>query len=1014
MDSTVLSQIDRTIASLAADRRLPSTTYRVQFGQDFTFSDAEALVPYLHRLGISDLYASPILRAVPGSTHGYDVCDPGELNPELGTRADFERLSATLKAHGMGLLLDIVPNHMGIAGNCNDWWTDVLENGQASRYAPYFDIDWTPVKPELAGKVLLPVLEDQYGNVLDSGKLAIVYVDGRFELHYGESRLPVAPGTYAAILVPALEGLIARLGAQHDDVLELQSIVTSIGHLPRRDSVEPAAREERHREKEVIKRRVAALYGASLAFQTALEDAIQSLNGLPGDPRSFDPLDALIREQPYRLAFWRVAGEEINYRRFFDVNTMAAIHNELPEVFHATHDLVLELVGAGHVTSLRVDHPDGLWNPPGYFRMLQTQALAARLAGARSEQAGEASGDARELLEARVDAWLDAQPTDVEPPLYVVAEKILSETEPLPRGWAVSGTTGYDFMNQVNGVFVDQRNEQTFNRLYAGFIGADLNFQDLTYNSKRMIMRESLAGEINSLAHQLERLAEANRHYRDFTLNGLLQTIREFIACLGIYRTYITGPDAVSTRDQSFVEAAIREARGRNVWLSQSIFYFLRDCLLLRNYTEFDEPGRERLLHWVMRFQQVTGPVMAKSVEDTVFYVYNRLTSLNEVGGQPTTFGLSPDEFHRQNAQRRRSWPYALTSSSTHDTKRSEDVRARLNVLSELPDEWAEALALWSVQNARHKAQLEDGPAPNANDEYLLYQSLLGAWPLDPADLASAEARETFRQRIQAYMAKATKEGKVRTSWMNPNAEYDEAVSLFIARILDTDESGAFLEAFTAFQQRITFFGKLNSLSQTLLKLVSPGVPDTYRGTESWDFSLVDPDNRRPVDYERLSRQLEALDAAAATNRAALVGELAEQMNDGRVKLYLTRCALAFRTRHAALFSEGDYQPLAATGSRADYVCAFARTAGGETAIVVTPRLVAGLTDGVERLPVGAEVWGDTWLPLPDARAGDRLRNVLTGEDVAVTARAGAVGVSLADVLSRFPVALLAGADLSD
>ena len=1011
MAQTATSELDQAIGTLAAKRRIPSATYRVQFSQDFTFRDAEALVPYLQRLGISDLYASPVLRAVPGSSHGYDICEPGQLNPELGTPEDFERLSAILQAHDMGLLLDIVPNHMGIAGNCNPWWNDVLENGRASRYARYFDIDWTPVKPELAGKVLLPVLEDQYGNVLDSGKLALVYVEGHFELHYGELRLPVAPGTYAAVLEPALEPLVERLGPAHDDVLELQSILTSISHLPRRNSVDAAALEERHREKEVIKRRLAALHGASPTFQTALEETVQALNGLPGDPRSFDPLDALIREQAYRLAYWRVAGEEINYRRFFDVNTMAAIHNELPEVFHATHDFILSLVGAGQVTSLRVDHPDGLWDPPGYFRMLQVHALVERI---RAKSEHDTSADARTLLEERVAAWLDAQPVDAEPPLYVVAEKILTETEPLPRDWAVSGTTGYDFMNQVSGLFVDQRHERAFDRLYADFIGLDQRFSDLMVNSKRTIMRESLAGEIYSLSHQLERLAEANRHYRDFTLNSLQQAIREFIACLGIYRTYITGPNAVSQRDQSFVEAAIREAQQRNPRVSQSIFYFLRDCLLLRNFYEFDEPDRERLLTWVMRFQQVTGPVMAKSVEDTAFYVYNRLSSLNEVGGQPATFGLSLDEFHRKNGQRLRAWPHALTSTSTHDTKRSEDVRARLNVLSELPDEWASALATWSGQNARYKLPLADGPAPDANDEFLLYQSLLGAWAFAADEVNTGEAWGMFRQRIQAYMAKATKEGKVRTSWTNANADYDTAVAGFIERILDPGENRDFLVSFGVFRRRLAFFGQVNSLSQTLLKLTSPGVPDTYRGTETWDFSLVDPDNRRPVDYTRLSAMLAALDEAADTDRPRLVDELVAVLDDSRIKLYLTRRALAFRKQHRALFRSGDYLPLLATGTKAEHVCAYARTLDGESVTVVAPRLVAGLTGGVERLPTGAAVWGDTWLPLSHRTVGARLRDVLTGDDIAVAARDGVTGVALADVLVRFPVALLADAALTD
>lgn len=1007
MPANVTADLDSILTSVAARRRVPSATYRVQFSQNFTFRDAEALVPYLHRLGISDLYASPILRAVAGSTHGYDICDPGELNPELGTPDDFAALSAALQAHEMGLLLDIVPNHMGIAHNCNPWWNDVLENGQASRFARFFDVDWTPVKPELAGKVLLPVLEDQYGNVLDSGKLALAYSDNRFELRYGEFRLPVAPGSYAAILELALERLAGRLDPHHDDVIELQSILTSIRHLPRRSTQDVAALQERHREKEVVKRRLAALYGASLTFETVLEETLEGLNGLPGDPHSFDQLDALLREQAYRLAYWRVAGEEINYRRFFDVNTMAAIHNELPEVFHATHDLILKLVASGQVTALRVDHPDGLWDPPGYFRMLQAHILLARAAADYGDTWTEAE---RAKLEADAFTLLEALPDDVEPPLYVVAEKILTETEPLPRDWLVSGTTGYDFMNQVNGLFVDARNEAAFDRLYTAFVGRELNFQELVYAAKRMIMRESLASEINSLAHQLERLAEGNRHYRDFTLNGLLEAIREFMACLGIYRAYITAPGNVSQRDQSFVEAATREALARNPLASQTIFYFLRDCLLLRNFYEFDEADRSRLLAWVMRFQQVTGPVMAKSVEDTTFYVYNRLSSLNEVGGEPTRFGLSLDVFHRQNLERRHLWPDAQTATSTHDTKRSEDVRARLNVLSELPDEWAAALTNWQTLNARHKTTLADGPAPDANDEYLLYQALLGAWPIHAEALVPGEAWDTFRGRIQAYMAKATKEGKVRTSWTNPNADYDAAVARFVERILDLEQNRDFVRAFDTFQQRIAFFGQINSLSQTLLKLTSPGVPDTYRGTETWDLSLVDPDNRRPVDYSRLAVMLDELDSLAGRVFASLADDLRTQRPDGRIKLFLTRCVLAYRSQHRELFHRGDYQPLQATGAKAAHVCAYARTLGGESVTVVAPRLVFGLTNGSQHVPTGAAVWEDTWLPLPHLVVGARLHNVLTQDEIEVTAREGIPGLALAAILDRFPLALLAKA----
>lgn len=995
MTTLTTDALDQLIDRIATQGHSPRTTYRLQFSPNFTFRDAEALIPYLHCLGITDLYASPLQKAMPGSTHGYDVCDPTELNPELGSRADFDRLTTTLDDHGMKLLLDIVPNHMGIFGDCNRWWYDVLENGPSSAYAPYFDVDWSPVKPELAGKVLLPILEDQYGNVLDSGKLTLTFRDGGFEVRYADFGMPIAPGTYDAVLEPAIEPLIELQGAEHDDVLEAQSILNAIGHLPTRNSEDPAQHTIRQREKEVIKRRLATLHETSAAFRRVLDKTLSLLNGLPGDPHSFDRLDTLLRKQVYRLAFWRVAGEEINYRRFFDVNSMAAIRNELPEVFEATHEFILDLVAQRQVNGLRVDHPDGLWNPPGYFRMLQSAALVRRvLAAFASDDAPE-----RADVEARVEAWLDAHCADGRRwPLYVVAEKILSESEPLPEDWAVSGTTGYDFMTQVNGLFVDQRNEAAFDQLYSRFIGQPIEFHELEYRSKRMIMRESLAGEIYSLAHQLERLAERKRHYRDFTLDVLRRAIQEIVACMRIYRTYITGPDAVSLRDQSFVEAAVQEAQRRNPRVSQSVFYFVRDCLLLRNLYEFDEPLREPLLRWVMRFQQVTGPVMAKSVEDTAFYVYNRLVSLNEVGGHPSTFGLSLDEFHARNVERLALWPLSMTSTSTHDTKRSEDVRARLNALSEMPEAWAEAIVEWHDLNARHIVALADGPGPDSNDEYLLYQSLVGV--LTEADLADDDARAIFTERIQAYMAKATREAKVRTSWTHADLGYDKAVATFVANILDPLQSTEFLQSLTAFTRRIAFFGRLNSLSQTVLKILSPGVPDTYRGTEIWDFSLVDPDNRRPVDYETLVPRLAALDEAIATDISLVVEHLTNDLANDDAKLHVTRRTLAYRSAEGSLCGRGEYRPLVATGARAAHVCAFEWSADDERAVVVVPRLVVALTDGEERLPVGFDVWGDTQLP---DLSGGNLRNIFTADRLADGQQAASLGA----ILSTFPVAVL-------
>jgi (1->4)-alpha-D-glucan 1-alpha-D-glucosylmutase len=993
------------IREIVAQRRIPCATYRLQFSQKFTFRDAEALVPYLHSLGISDVYASPLLKAMPGSTHGYDICDHSQLNPELGSADDFRRFRAALQMHGMGLLIDIVPNHMGIGSTCNRWWTDVLENGPSSTYAHYFDIDWNPVKPELANKVLLPVLEDQYGNVLESGKLELVCREGSFQIVYGSHEWPIAPRTYAQILSAAADR-IGDTGEQEDiDAVELQSIITALSYLPSRIERDEEKLVERQREKEVIKRRLATLLESSAVVREAIETTVQVFNGTPGDPRSFDALDQLIESQPYRLAFWRVAGDEINYRRFFDINTMAALRTELPHVFHATHDLIFQMLESGDVTGLRVDHPDGLWDPKAYFRQLQEGYVSARL---RATDDGSADGLIRDD---EVKQWLEQHEKDDGYcwPVYVVAEKILTENEPLPSDWPVYGTTGYDYLNLANGLFVDASHEAEFNALYERFAGAAPRFRDLEYAMKQMIMQDALASELNALAHRLERIDEKNRHYRDFTLNGLERALREVMACLSIYRTYVTGPDAVSARDQRFIEAAVREAKNRNPRTSQTIFNFIRDTLLLRNLSDFSEADRPEIIEFAMKFQQISGPVMAKSVEDTSFYIYNRLVSLNEVGGTPDQFGLSLEVFHAQNVKRQEQWPHTMLSSTTHDTKRSEDLRARLNVLSEMPDEWERAIEMWREMNGDKKTSIDDMLAPDANDEYLFYQSIVGTWPFGVESAEAGKDWADYCQRLSGYMAKATKEAKVHTSWTNANDAYDRAVGEFVSTVLDPSNK-PFIEAFVPFHQRAAHYGVFNSLSQTLLKFTCPGVPDIYRGTELWDFSLVDPDNRRPVDYERCQALLDDLKKRAEApgyDCGELADELLRESQDGRIKLYLVRTMLTFRANHEQHFNDGHYEPLVVEGAKQSHACAFSRTLGGDMVITVVPRLVVGLTDGQERAPIGADVWQDTTLVLPPEQVGEVYRNLFTGDVLVVQPHNGKGRLALGDVLNRFPVAVL-------
>ncbi len=998
--------IPTLVAESFTRKRVPSATYRLQFNAGFTFRDARDLVPYLHALGISDCYASPVLQARAGSSHGYDICDHGRLNSELGGERDFDTFSDALRQHGMGLILDMVPNHMGIADAGNSWWMDVLENGAGSIYARYFDIDWHPVNPDLENKVLLPLLEDQYGRVLETGKIRLVFESGAFFLLYYQVKLPVAPCTYPAILEHTLTGVVRALGEEHVHVRELRSILTALRYLPPRTELPVDKIIERNREKEVIKRRLSALYEDGPEVRDALDASVELLNGIVGDPRSFDALDQLIDRQAYRPAYWRVATEEINYRRFFDINELAAVRMESPEVFELTHSVLFRLLATGKATGLRIDHPDGLRDPAGYFRQLQDSFVLTHVrAGLPADYPEE--GLARTVAASFADA-LEKRGSLTLWPLYVVAEKILSEGESLPLDWAVDGTTGYDFLNAVNGLFVNADGREDFDRIYHQFTKAPAGFSQLVNSTKKMIMLVSMASEINALGHELDRIAERNRRYRDFTLNSLTFALREIIACLRVYRSYINGPDAVSLRDRQFLEAAVEEAKRRNPRTADAIFDFVRDTILLDNVRDFAESDRPRLVEWAMKFQQLTGPIMAKSVEDTVFYTYNRLVSLNEVGGSPDRYGVSTTEFHRQNVERLERWPHSLLATATHDTKRGEDVRARLNALSEMMSEWESALGRWSRLNSPRKSVVEDQPAPDRNDEYLLYQTLLGAWPAEPL---TSECLASFRERVAAYMQKATKEAKVHTSWVNPNKEYDDAVQQFVARVLPDDFNDPFLTDLQNFQRKVAFFGYFNSLAQVLLKITCPGVPDFYQGSELWDLSLVDPDNRRLVNYRRRHELLSDLQrriGEMGEDLCPLAAELLANMAEGHIKLYLICRVLHFRQSHEQLFSHGTYLSLEATGSKRDHVCAFARSMEDETILVVIPRLVVRLTGWTERQqPMGAAVWGTTRLLLPPSLAAPSYRNLFTGEVLTADSQDSTFGLSLAATLGNFPVAVL-------
>jgi len=1009
----VKALLDRVSAALAAKRRLPESTYRWQFHAEFTFRDAASLVSYLHDLGITDCYASPYLKARPGSKHGYDVTDHRVLNPEIGSQEDYDVWVREIEVHGMGQLLDTVPNHMGI-GAQNPWWTDVLENGPSSPYAGYFDIEWHPTKPALNDKVLLPVLGEPYGKVLESGQLVLSYDAGVFVVSYFDDRFPISPATALRVFRHRLADLEKELGPESPQFTEYQSILTALGHLPPRSETDPKQIAERQREKEVIKRRLVALTEQSAPVLAFIQQNVAHFNGNPEDPRSFDLLDDLLNDQAYRLAFWRVAADEINYRRFFDVNELAALSIEKPEVFAATHELIFRLLGEGKVTGLRIDHPDGLYDPRQYLVRLQQHYVleqARRIFATDPEFQERQWSDVEGPLVEAIGQQVGVQPeAPLYRPLYVVVEKILQGDEALPAAWPVHGTVGYEFVNALTRLFVDPANGARFIRIYQNHTGQKTPYPDLVYQKKFLILQVSLSSELHVLAYQIDRLSEKDRWSRDFTLNSLRHALREIIACFPVYRSYISA-DGVHPSDDETVQSAVALAKRKNPAISESLFDFVRDMILLRYPEAYRRRDKAEQRRFVGKFQQVTGPVMAKGFEDTALYVYNRLLSLNEVGGDPTRFGASPEALHHFNEDRQRLWPHGLSATSTHDTKRSEDVRARLAVLSELASGWQGKVALWSRLNRRLRMPYRGGAAPDRNDEYFLYQTLLGAWPIEPCPL---EEFKKFVPRIQHYMQKAVHEAKVHTSWINPNAEYDSAVMAFVAAVLDEAKNARFLQDFRVFQRRLHHGGLFTSLAQTLLKLTSPGVADIYQGTEIWDFSLVDPDNRRPVDYGLRQRMLVELKERLALMEGALPAfarDLTVAKDDGRIKLYVTYRALHCRRDHPGLFAQGEYLPVAPVGSRQDHVFAFLRRLQGRRALVAVPRLLAGLVPQDGLLPLGPDVWQDTGLLLPAATRGERWRNLFTGEVLTTGENQGRPYLPAALVFANFPVALFLAQD---
>jgi (1->4)-alpha-D-glucan 1-alpha-D-glucosylmutase len=893
------------------------------------------------------MYASPVVKARTGSLHGYDVVDPTRLNPDLGTESDFEALSRELKAHGMGWLQDIVPNHMAFDPE-NQMLMDVLENGEFSEFFQFFDVNWSHPYGSIRGRLLAPLLGKFYGDALEQGEIRIRYEADGFTIHYYDLAFPLKIETYVQLLTRRLPALRGKLGGDDPDLVKLLGILYVLRTLPSGAEIR-----ERHDQINFIKKTLWELYTNNRHIQEFIDENVQTFNGVAGQPETFALLDNLLSEQLFRLSFWKVATEEINYRRFFNINQLLSLKIEDEDVFHRTHSLIFALLDAGHLTGLRIDHIDGLYDPKQYLTRLRAR----------------------------------------KPGLYLIVEKVLAPGEELPRSWPVQGTTGYDFLNYVNGIFCTKDRERQFTRLYSGFIGSRSPYHDMVSDKKRLLMGKHMAGDIDNLAHLLKEISSRDRFGSDITLYGLKRALVEVMAHFPVYRTYISGEDA-SEADYSYIKSAVEHAVQSNPGLMNELRFIERFLLLeFKGYLSDEE--RNCRTHFAMRFQQFTGPLMAKGFEDTALYIYNRLLSLNEVGGSPDTFGTGLDEFHRFNEGRCRSSPHTLNTTSTHDTKRGEDIRARINVLSEMPEEWQRTLKTWNKINGRHKKKIRDElRVPDRNDEYFLYQTLVGALPFDDNDYPG------FRERIKQYMVKAVREAKVHTAWLKPDQEYEDACVSFMEEILDPSPRNAFLEQFLPFQKRVAYYGVFNSLSQTLVKISSPGVSDFYQGTELWDLNLVDPDNRRPVDFERRRAFLTEIKGKAERDVFALTGELLDTREDGRIKLFLISAALKTRSEHIDLFRNGSYFPLEVSGTFREHVIAFARVFQDSWAITVAPRFLAGLVREGE-YPLGPHIWKDTRIEPPEG-SPRVLRDVFTRELVQAE---GALVVG--EVFKHFPAALL-------
>jgi (1->4)-alpha-D-glucan 1-alpha-D-glucosylmutase len=925
---------------------VPRATYRVQLTNRFGFAGVAKIADYLAGLGISHVYASPFLRARSGSKHGYDIVDHNALNPELGSPSDFDLMNRALRRCGIGLILDYVPNHMGVGGADNPQWLDVLEWGRASSRAEWFDIDWNPESLYLRDKVLVPFLGEQYGAALKAGHLKLRFdaEEGSLAVWaYETHKMPISPRDYARV-IGNQNATLEEIGD------EFSTLGEAVSQMPRRSAE--------------LKARLALEYGRDEEVQNALDEAVARYEGEEGDLDSWENLHELIQRQCWRPAYFRVAADDINYRRFFNINDLAGLRMELPDLFEHAHRLVAQWLGDGTLEGLRIDHIDGLFDPEQYLE---------RLRGTTAK------------------------------PFYLVVEKILAPHEGLPEEWPVDGTTGYEFANQVTGLLINPAGEETLTRAYEEFIGERPNIEEIVRRSKLRIMDNEMSSELHALARDTARVARQNPITSDFTQNILQRAIRQIVACFPVYRTYVSD-DGAGEADLRYIEWAIKRAVRYEPELDASVFGFLQG-VLTTDLVAQPRSGfsRHSVLRVAKKFQQFTGPVMAKGFEDTALFVYNRLLALNEVGGDPSQFGISVSSFHKANAGRVKRWPATMLTTSTHDTKRGEDVRARLAVLAGMAEEWEQQVNGWSRILRARRGDLGGGAPPSRRGEYYFYQLLVGTWPAELSNGNGGEAAagmsctlECYTKRLQAAMQKAIREGRTNSNWISPDTEYESAVAAFIADALDAQRSEAFFSVFRPFEKRVAEYGMENSLAQMVLKLTSPGVPDVYQGSEDWDLTMGDPDSRRPVDYAARAEQLERVRARLKTDRREALREYFANWRDGAIKMAVLAVLLEERRANPELFSGGSYEVLDSEGPCAEQVCAFYRaTQTGNMMVAV-------------RLFPEARREESEWSETKIATAPDwvEAREVFTGRTLNPAERTYSAGELFADL----PIAVLMSA----